>query len=144
MDDAAVDDITEHLHGYTEITLQSQMILGFMTLHKTEVLRQNFIKLQAAECCLDHAFDLFAIYFQTTLHMDRCLQGDHLLIISHLRFFHSGEVAAGALSIFGTCGQVINTHDHILCRNSNRFTILRLQEVIRRQHQVARLGLSFS
>ena len=60
-----------------------------------------------------------------------------MLIISHHCFINVAEdLALAGLAVLDHC-QVIGAKHHVLCRNGNRFSVGRLEQVVCRKHQEA-------
>ena len=95
------------------------------------MLRQNFRNDNAARRGFnqtDFGFAVIIDIFHTAFNLG--MQIDRFLVQSHLDFVEIGKYHAFADHSFGLVRQIINTQNHILRRNDNRFTRSRRQNIV--------------
>lgn len=107
------------------------------------MFRQRLGNNDTSRRCLNQAFLKLAVVvhiFETAFNLG--VQVHNFLIQSQLNFVKVREDHSFAGHAFSIIGQVVDTQNHILGRNDNRFTRSRRQNVVGRHHQDASLQLS--
>ena len=118
-----------------EITFRFQTVFRNFAIDIAQVLRQNFIEQQPPEWRLDQAGYLFSVHHFRHPHLDFSVQAQTMLVISHQSFVQIRVRTAFTRLARFQQGQIIAAKNHILGRHRNRFTVLRFQQVVSRQHQ---------
>ena len=141
--EAHIDDVGQLLLADQLIDFQREHVIKAFTLLEAKVLRQRIVENQAAKGGIDDFAALFAVEFALNAHFNRALQGNLLQGIRHMRFVRIAEDAAGALAVGVFNRQVVAADNHVLRRRNNRLAVLRLQDVVVRQHQETGFRLCF-
>ena len=95
------------------------------------VLRRNFGNHQTAGCCINNTAFALTVFIDI-LHtaFDFAVQINNFCVKSQQNFVVISKNRTFAFQTFGIISQVVNTQYHILCRNDNRFTRSRRQNVV--------------
>jgi hypothetical protein len=144
--DAFVDDDAKFLLAHHEIHFIVEGGLRVGAIHIAQVLRNGLVEDDFSGGGLDDPGLQRAIEFLLHTHTDAGMQGDNRIGIGHQCLVRAGEglaftwlllcdVALGIPDAFLFHREVIRTEDHVLCRNGDRLAVLRLQQVVGREHQ---------
>ena len=139
--DAVVNDLAELLLLDDESNLEIQHLIRVAAVDITEVLRNLPVEDESAERGIDQLGILHAI--DSLLHTDanRRMQTELTVGIRHLRLVHIAEGASCARLVLVGHRQIVRAEDHVLRRHRDGTTVGRLQQVVGRQHEEARLCL---
>ena len=138
-----IDDLTQLLLANQERNFQIKLMLGICTVYIAQILRNVFVKDQTANGTINNLRNPLITNISGNPYFNLCVNGNIAFIVSHEGFVDIPENLAFALFAILFHGQVIRTQNHILCRNSNRTTVRRLQQVVRSQHQESCFCLCF-
>ena len=129
---AVGDELAEFLlvHENTEAPLAGLRILSVMT----EFVGQDLAENKASERTPDKAVAL-------NLHADLRLQIEHLLLIRKQRLGDARKDLALTLCTGPYLREVVGAEHHVLRGDNDRLAVLRREDVIRREHEDACLGL---
>ena len=125
-----------------EIDLKLQVVLRLCSVNKSEILRNDLVEDESSECGLNKTCLNLAVDLSGDTDLDHAVERDLVLVICHLSLVDRGEYHALTLIVLYFHCEVVAAEDHILCRNCNRLTVLRLQEVVCRKHEESCLCLS--
>ena len=130
--DNLFQDLLQTLFAYVEIHFQLQFIARDRTIHKAQVLRQNLVEDKPAHGGLDNIGNLASVCQRLGYtHLNAGLQLDGAVFISQNCFVYTLECLAFSNAARTLLGQIIDTQNHILRRNSHRTSVRRFQQVIR-------------
>ena len=144
--DAAIDDIAQHLFGDGAVIVShffgdGDVIVEFQTAHGG---------FEAAGHTVFPVFEFHPFLFH---HLIIPFRGFHdfdegvkihiAVFVGHVGFVIGAEDFAFALGPFLHGGEVIGTENHILSGDGNGMAVFGVQNIIGRDHQQSRFGLSF-
>ena len=139
--DALVDDLSEFLLAAGEHDFEVELLGRVRTVYETEILRNALVEDQAARGRVYDSGLGLAAHLLGQTNLDRRMDADNALVISHKSLIDVAEYLAGARLGVAVDGQIVGAEDHILRRDSNRLAVLRLEQVVRGQHQQTGLSL---
>ena len=139
--DAAVDNLSKFLLAHQKPDFKIEHMRGIVAVDVSQILRDGVVEDDASDRCVDDMRDALVSDLTRDAHLDRRVQADHARLIGHCGFVEVTEHLAGARLLLAQHRQIIRTENHVLRRNGNRFAVGRFEQVIRSQHQKARLGL---
>ena len=134
---ALLDDLTELLLAADEGDLEVERVSGIASVDEAEVLRDAFVEDDPAGGRVDDAGADFAVNLLGNAHSDGGVEGDDARFVSHDDFVRVAEdLALAGLAVL-LHGQIVGAEDHILSRNGDGLAVLRLEQVVRREHKEA-------
>ena len=141
-----VDDLLENLLALLlldeEVNLGLQRILRLRAIHKAEILRDDFIEENASGRAVLHFREHGAVrHLLREADLNLGLERNLVVRVGEQRLVRTLEEHSLALCAVALLGQVVDAEHHILRRNRDRAAVRRLQEVVRREHEEAALGL---
>ena len=139
--EAHIDDLAEVFLRGPLVDFQHEHVVQRVAGLKADILRHGRVEDETAQRAVDQAGIRLAFPFALYAHPDGRLQRERTGLVRHHRLVHIGESASGALAVSVLDGQVVAAHNHVLGGTDNRFAILRLEDVVRGQHQEAGFGL---
>ena len=142
--DALVDDLAELLLATGEHDLEIELLGRVRAVYEAEVLRNALVEDQAARSSVYDRRLHLAIDLLGQTDLDRRVDADNALVVSHQSLVDVAEYLAGARLGVAVDSQIVGAEDHILRRNGNRLAVLRLEQVVRGQHQQTGLSLCLS
>ncbi len=141
--DAAIDDFLQIGARNQMIVFQLEQILFLAAVDKTEVLRNDFVGDKPPQRTLRQPCAQLAVKHPLLADLDGGMQAEFAGVVRHNGFVDRREDLALANFIRYVQRQIVAAHDHILGGHGDRLAVLRLEQVVGRQHQKARLGLRF-
>ena len=139
--EAHIDDLAEVFLRGPLVDFQHEHVVQRVAGLEADILRHGRVKDEAAQRAVDQAGIRLPFPFSLYAHPDGRLQRERTGLVRHHRLVHIGESASGALAVSVLDGQVVAAHNHVLGGTDNRFAVLRLEDVVRGQHQEAGFGL---
>ena len=141
-----VDDLLENLLALLlldeEVNLGLQRILRLRAIHKAEVLRDDFVEENASGRAVLHFREHGAVrHLLREADLNLGLERNLVVRVGEQRLVRALEEHSLALCAVALLGQVVDAEHHILRRHRDRAAVGRLQEVVRREHEEAALGL---
>ena len=140
--DGTVHDLFKIGGGGHEVDLKVTSMLGIGSVHIAEILRDLAVEDHTAKGRVDHAGDLLAVHLSLHADANGGVQTDQLILVGHHRLVEVAEGHADTRLVITKHREVVGAENHILRGRGNGLTVHRLQKVVRRKHQEARLGLS--
>ncbi len=129
--DNLLQNLLQLLLTHMEIHFQLQTVLRSIPLHKTQVLGQDLIEQETAQCGFHIAPYFFALgRCPGHSHIDAGVQSDHLVLICQDCLVHILEELAFAQYAGSLLGQVVDTQHHILGGHCHGTAVGRLQQVV--------------
>ena len=105
-----LQNLLQLLLANVEVYLQLQEILGIASIHKSQILRKNFIENKTSQCRLYIAGNyLSTLISLRNTHCNSGMQGTGLILISKNCFVYTLEELSFAYSTGSLLGQVVNT-----------------------------------
>ena len=138
---ALVNNLAQLLLAAGLHDFQLEHIFLGMSLDEAQILRDLLVEDQAACGRIDDAGNGLAVYDNASAHLNRCMNADDALIVCHQSLVLVAEYLAGTLFGVAVDGQIVRTKYHILRRYGYRLAVLRLEQVVGRQHEQTCLGL---
>ncbi len=153
--DAAIDYPAQFLFPCDEIHFIIKHGLRIGSVHKSKILGNGTVKYDFPHCGIYHPGLLDTVHHHGPLDPDSGMKAYNSVLIGHQCLLRRRKCLAlsnntiGYISVLVLLrlfldGQVIGSQHHILGRNGYWFSILRLQQVIGRQHQEPGFSLGFS
>ena len=140
---AVVNNITEILLHDEMIDLKTEHIVERFSRYKTEVLRDGIVENDLTDRRVYNAPVSLPFIFTGQSDLDPCLKRNITRLIRHDGFVFRVENLAFSLCAVALQSKVIAAHDHILRRGYDRTAVLRLEDIVGRQHKEPCLGLRF-
>ena len=113
------------------------------TVHIAQILRNWTVEDNTSHGGIYQFGNRFSIYFHGTAYFNFCMEAHCLCIVCHQSFiFISEDFAFTRLAVFFQ-SQIIGAQNHVLCRNCNRASVGRFQQVACCQHQETSFCLCF-
>ena len=120
---AAVDDLTELALADLERYLIVELMLRIGSVNVAEILRNMFVEYDTSNGSGNELCDLGVAEILCNSYLDRSVNGDNAVLVSHESLVSVAEYLALALFAGLIKGQIVGTKYHILGRNGNRTSV---------------------
>ena len=120
---AAVDDLTELALADLEGYLIVELMLRIGSVNVAEILRNVFVEYDTSNGSGNELCDLGVAEILCNSYLDRSVNGDNAVLVSHESLVGVAEYLALALFAGLIKGQIVGTKYHILGRNGNRTSV---------------------
>ena len=137
--DNLFQNLLQSLFADMEVNLQLKGVFRDTSVHKTQILRKDFIKDKTAQGRFHHVGSFRSVsQFFRNFNLDSGMKGKNMVFICQYGFIQALEVFSFSHCPGSFLCQVVNTQYHILGRNGNRSAVGRLQQVIGgKEHKTA-------
>ena len=128
--DAAVDDLAKLFGTADKGYFQIKVFIRIASVHISQVLRNRFVKNKKSQCGVNDFGEHLAVFFFGYPYLNRCVQTNLAVFISHHGFVEVTEYLPFARLACTVDSQIEGAQHHILGGNCDSAAIHRFQQVV--------------